>query len=101
MVGLKRGWHRHTTSSDTASRTPYMQATIRFRLEYQASWAMLYSRILVGVDLMAIVLLVDVGAAALMGHTTIVRSVCQSAGFWNDGPGFGEVHAWDADQERT
>lgn len=40
---------------------------------------------------LAIVLLADLGIAMLRDEPTTVRSVCQSAGFWND-PDFKKLH---------
>jgi hypothetical protein len=39
----------------------------------------------------AVVLLVDLGFATLLGHSTITRKVAQSAGVWEEDPPF-ETH---------
>jgi hypothetical protein len=40
---------------------------------------------------LAVVLLVDLGFASLLGHSTITRKIAQSAGVWKEEPPF-ETH---------
>ena len=45
---------------------------------------------------LAIVLLADLAIATAQGETTTIRSVCQSAGFWTEGPDFTVAHGKDS-----
>lgn len=41
---------------------------------------------------LAVVLLVDVGFATMLGHQTIMRKIAQSAGMWKEAPSFKTHH---------
>jgi len=49
---------------------------------------------------LTIVLLADLAIATVQGEPTTVRSVCQSVGFWKDGPEFTAVHGGDGNERR-